>query len=79
VALVGPAVGTTIKGQGAVVRHDVTHYGLHRLCIALAGRYPDLELWCEMIKGRELKLHDYAERIVVNVCQCYLWLYWKEG
>lgn len=79
-AALTPTVGMAIRGQGTVVRHDVTRYGLHRLCVSLTGRYPDLETWCEMLKEKELKLHQYAERIVANVvCECFLWIYWKEG
>lgn len=74
-----PAVGISIRGEGRVVRHDVTLYGLHRLCISLIGKYPDLETWCELLKDRDLLIHRYTERIVAHVCECFLWLYWKEG
>ena len=74
-----PAVGTAIKGEGVVVHHDVTRYGLHRLCISIPHKYPDLETWCELLKDKPLWKHRYTEKEKSQVFIGYLWLYWKEG
>lgn len=80
--MVSLAAGTVITGEGKIVRHDVTVYDLHRLCVELKDRYPDLETWSAMVShGREMRLwrHRYTEKIVANVFTGYLWFYWKEG
>lgn len=72
-----PAVKKTITGEGTVVRHDVSRYGLHTLVIAVQGKYPDIEVWLEMVKGHAV-LHHYSEKIVAHVFTGYLWIWWKE-
>ena len=74
-----PAVGTVVQGRGRVVLRDVNVFGLHRMCVSLIGTYPDLETWSDLLEGKEIKLHHYSERMVANVCECFLWLFWKEG
>lgn len=76
-----PAVGTVITNEGKVVRHDVTRYGLHRMCVAVKDKYPDVETWFELLKNKPLiKIKTrYAEKIVAGVFIGYLWFYWKEG
>lgn len=72
-----PARLTTITGEGTVVRHDVSRFGLHTTVIAVKDKYPDIELWMEMVKGRVM-LHHYSEKVTVNVFTGYLWLWWKD-
>jgi hypothetical protein len=72
-----PEVGTAIKGEGSIVFHDVTAYDLHRLCVSVAYKYPDLETWCELLKDKQLKAHRYTEKMA-QVFIGYLWLYWKD-
>lgn len=77
-----PAVGTIITGEGKVVRRDETVAGLHRMCVELKDRYPDLETWADMVsRGRTISLwrHRYTEKVVSNVFTGFLWIYWKEG
>lgn len=72
-------VGTVITGEGKVVFHDVTRYGLHRLCVETAGKYPDVEVWLEMLKAYRVKSIRYTEKITVgNLFFGYLWFYFKE-
>ena len=77
-AQLSPAVGTALRGEGSIVFHDVTRCGLHRLCISVAHKYPDLELWCELLKDKDLLRHRYTETNK-QVFIGYLWFYWKEG
>ena len=72
-----PPIGTTIRGEGRVVFHDVTVYGLHRLCVSVEHKYPDLDTWCELLKDKSLKSHRYTEK-ASKIFTGYLWLYWKE-
>ena len=74
-----PAVGTKITGEGRVVFHDVTAYDLHRMCVATEGRYPDVEVWMELLKDRHVMFIRYAEKITAGVFIGGLWFYWKEG
>jgi len=72
-------VGTTITGEGKVVFHDVTRYGLHRLCVEVTGKYPDVEVWLEMLKDMNVRLIRYTEKITVgDLFIGYLWFYFKE-
>lgn len=71
-------VGTTITGEGSVVAHRVSRCDLHTVVIAVNGKYPDIELWLEMLIGKDVVLHHYSEKIVANVFTGYLWLFWKE-
>lgn len=73
-----PRVGTKITGHGLVVRRDVTRFRLHRMVVAQRERYPDLEIWCEIVKDKKLLLHWYQEKLEGNGLVCYLWLFWKE-
>ncbi len=75
---VSPAVGTVITGEGRVAFHDITRFGLHRLCIEASGKYPDLETWSQMLKGMDLRGHRYTERETCGAFLCYLWIYFKE-
>ena len=71
--------GTKLTNEGIVVRRDETRFGLHRACIQLNGRYPDLEAWAALIPNPQVWRHRYTERLdPVLGCKCYLWLYWKE-
>ena len=72
-------VGTAITGEGAVIFKDVTVHGLQRMCVEQLGKYPDVEVWAQMIGAWSIARHDYRERIVSNVAVCHLWIFWKEG
>lgn len=76
-----PSIKTAITGEGAVVFRDQTRYGLHRMCVAEFGKYPDLETWTMMLPKSanvEQSFCRYAEKILDNVFIGYLWIYWKE-
>jgi hypothetical protein len=75
---ISPAVGTRITGEGSVVFHDVTFYGLHRMCVATQGKYPDVNTWMEMLKEVHVMRTRYTEKMTVGVFTGYLWFYWKE-
>lgn len=75
---VSPAVGTGITGEGKVVFHDVTMYGLHRMCVGVAGKYPDVEIWLELLRDVHVMKTRYTEKMTVSVFVGYLWFYWKE-
>lgn len=72
-------VGTKITGEGTVVRHTVSRYGLHTAVVAVKDKYPDIETWLELLKDRCVVLHHYSERILAGVFTGYLWLFWKEN
>ena len=78
---VSPAVGTAITGEGKVVWHDVTGYGLHRMCVSTKDKYPDVETWLKLLEDRryEIKSIRYAEKQNDVAFYGYLWFYWKEG
>ena len=73
-----PAVGTTITGEGTVVSHKVSRLQLHAMIVAVNGKYPNIELWLEMLKDKHVVLHHYSEKIVAHVFTGYLWLFWNE-
>lgn len=64
-----------------MVFHDVTVYGLHRMCVGAKDKYPDVETWLKLLENRdyEIKLIRYTEKTVSHVFTGYLWFYWKEG
>jgi hypothetical protein len=73
-------IGTSIKGEGKVVRRDITIYGLNRMCVECIGKYPDLELWSALIADKQTPRvwqHRYTEKMNVDF-HGYLWIYWKE-
>ena len=70
-------VGTKISGEGVVIFKDVTVHGLHRMCIQQNDKYPDVEVWSQLINWK-IAAHDYRDRIVSNVVVCHLWLFWKD-
>jgi hypothetical protein len=72
-------VGTVITGEGAVVFRDVTRHGLHRMCVAVRGKYPDVEIWMELLKDVDVLKTRYTEKMTVGQLVGYLWFYWKEG
>ena len=75
-----PAVGTSITGEGRVVFHDVSRCDLHRMCVETIGKYPDVEIWMELLKDRDVRGVRYTERVnSVGVFLGYLWFYFKEG
>lgn len=75
----GVAVGTVITNEGRVVENDVTRYGLHRLCVEVAGKYPDVEVWLELLNEVSVKRIRYAEKITFgDLFIGYLWFYFKE-
>jgi hypothetical protein len=78
--MLSPAVKTTITGEGSVVFHDETRYGLRRLCVASYSKYPDLEMWMGMLRETaDVRSHRYVEKEIKKDCFAYyLWLYWKE-
>jgi hypothetical protein len=74
-----PAVGTGIKDEGKVVFHDVSRCDLHRMCVAVAGKYPDVETWMELLKEKRVIATRYTEKITsTGLFIGYLWFYWKE-
>lgn len=82
--MVGLSVGTKITGEGVVVFRDETVYGLQRMCIEQVGRYPDLEMWSEMLVrslggAPRIWRHRYVEKVSgeSGLCRCFLWMYWK--
>src|SRR5262245_36457792 len=74
-----PGVGTGIKDEGKVVFHDVSRCDLHRMCVAVTGKYPDVELWMEMLKDKNVIATRYTEKMVAGAFIGGLWFYWKEG
>jgi len=72
-------VGTVITGEGGVVFHDVTPHGLHRMCVGVRGKYPDVEVWMETLKDVRVRKIRYTEKMTVGQFVGYLWFYWKEG
>ena len=76
-----PRVKTAIQGEGSVVHHDITPYGLCRMCVASYHKYPDLETWCGMLpEDAALLGHRYVEKITLEVVFIgYLWIYYKNG
>jgi hypothetical protein len=74
-----PPVKTTIKGEGTVVYHDETRYGLRRICVASYDKYPDLEIWCGLLNDANLLRHRYVEKVTASVWIGYLWIYYKQG
>lgn len=74
-----PKVGTTIKGEGRIAFHDVTWSGLHRLCVETMDKYPDVEMWMELLKDKDVQSTRYTERIVAGAFIGYLWFYFKEA
>lgn len=71
-------VGTAITGEGRVIFRDCTVHGLERMCIEQLDKYPDVEVWSQMITGATRWWHDYRERMASNVLVCHLWIFWKE-
>lgn len=72
-------LGTVITDEGKVVFDDVTRYGLHRTCVAVAGKYPDVDVWLTLFEGKRVLKTRYTEKMTLNVFVGYLWFYWKEG
>lgn len=62
-----------------MVRRTVSRLGLHTAVIAASDQYPDIEVWLELLKNKDVRLHHYSERVVVDIFIGYLWLFWKEG
>lgn len=74
-------VGTVITGEGKVVSHEVSRYGLHRLCVAVEGKYPDVEVWLDLLNAPRVnvRLIHYTEKVSLGVFVGYLWFYFKES
>lgn len=62
-----------------MVRRTVSRYDLHCAVIATKDQYPNIEVWLELLKDKDVRLHHYSERVIVDVFTGYLWLFWKEG
>jgi hypothetical protein len=76
-----PRVRTSVSGEGGVVFHDETSFGLRRMCVASYDKYPDLELWLGMLHP-DAKPHAYryVEKIEADILFIgYLWIYYKIG
>ena len=73
------SVGTAITGEGKVVTHEMSRYGLHRLCVAVEGKYPDVEVWLDLLSDVNVKLIRYAEKVSLGVFVGFLWFYFKES
>ncbi len=76
-AKLDPAVGTVIKGEGKVVFHDVSRCDLHRMCVETAGKYPDVEIWTEVLKDKDIRGVRYTEKETCGAFLGYLWFYFK--
>lgn len=76
-----PSVKTSIKDEGTVVFHDVTRYGLRRMCVASYSKYPSLETWLDLLpKDAQPQLYRYTEKVTAeSVFIGYLWIYYKQG
>ena len=74
-----PAVGVVIADEGRVVHHDVTRYDLHRMCVAVGEKYPDVGIWMELLKDKDVICTRYTEKMVAGAFVGGLWFYWKEG
>jgi hypothetical protein len=74
-----PALKTSIAGEGRVVHHDQTRYGLRRLCISADSKYPDLEIWLGLMDPNAKPLaYRYVEKVYVDsVFVGYLWIFYK--
>lgn len=74
-----PQVKVTIRGEGSVVWHDETRYGLRRLCVMSREKYPDADVWLGLLpKNADVRTARYTEKETSGIWQYYLWLYWKE-
>lgn len=74
-----PPIKTTIQGEGTVVFHDETRFGLRRMCVMHREKYPDADVWVGLLPPTaEVKLARYTEKEVNGVWSYFLWLYWKE-
>ena len=74
-----PALNTRVTGQGLVTFRDRTRYGLHRMCVVIEGKYPDLQAWLNMLDPTaDPKLYYYQERETAGVFVGTLWLFWKQ-
>jgi hypothetical protein len=73
-----PKVGSRLTGNGIVISHDVTRFGLHRMKVERAGGYPSLEAWCAWIEmvGGKVATHYLEEQAGREFIGC-LWLFWK--
>lgn len=77
--ILSPAIGTTITGEGRVVFHDISRCGLHRMCVETEGKYPDWEVWAELLKTYDIRGMRYTEKETILVAFLgYLWIYFKE-
>ena len=74
-----PKLGDRLTGNGVVTLRDVTRFGLHRMKVELAGKYPSLEGWCAWIEqeGGTVKGHYFDEKAGREFIGI-LWLFWKE-
>ena len=72
-----PAVGTRLTGDGVVMLHTVSRFGLHRVVVETEGRYPDLVKWLAMLPpSARVMTHHHAERFN-NVFIGMLEIYFK--
>jgi hypothetical protein len=75
-----PRIKTAVDGEGAVVFHDRTRFGLCRMCIASYEKYPDIETWLKLLPPTAAPLAcRYTERVASQVFIGYLWIYYKIG
>lgn len=74
-----PRVKTAVEGEGRVVFHDETRYGLRRICVASYAKYPDLETWLGMLPPEAIAHgYRYVEKIEADILFVgYLWIYYK--
>lgn len=87
------SIGTVLTGNGKVIRRRVSAQGLHTMVVEQVGRYPDLELWSEMVlqgipQGDDIKCdvsrvtwrHWYSEKVNAEsgIVRCFLWIFWKD-
>lgn len=71
----------TRTASGDVVHHDITRYGLGRLCVEMPDRYPDISTWYEAVRNKQVKvlLYGYADRLTRAGMVGRLWIYYKKA
>ncbi len=69
----------TRTASGDVVQHDITRFGLGRLCIEQSERYPDVITWHEVVRAKRVHvlLYSYGERLTRAGMVGRLWIYYK--
>ena len=70
----------TRTGKGWIAKHDITRYGLGRLCIEQQDSMPDIATWMDVVlqRGIHVILCDMKTRETsTGNAVGQLWLYYK--